>query len=343
MKKFIIDLASDTKTRPTKEMKEFMMNAEVGDEQAGEDPSVNQLVEMVCEILGKEDGLYLPSGTMCNQIAIKVHCQPGDEIIGDKTCHVRNFETGGPAANAGALVYPLEGQNGIFTPEQLKSAIRYPSNYDPRSRLVVIEQTSNLGGGTIWPLEYVKEISDHAHQKGLSMHMDGARLFNAVVETGISAKQYADHFDSVWIDFSKGLGAPIGAVLVSNKEFIRKARRYKHMFGGAMRQAGIVASAGIYALKNNIDRLKIDHANAKLLEQGLKEINGLSVGKAVTNIIYIDTTGLNMTADEINSKLEPYSIRFSTLGEYMLRAVTHLDVSEENIKEVNETMKKLFS
>jgi len=334
MGKIRIDLYSDTITRPTLGMREFMSKADVGDEQQHEDPTVNTLVEMVCELLNTEDALFLPSGTMCNQISFRVYCRPGDEIIMDQTAHTRHYETGGPSALSGATMFPLEGKRGIFAASQIEAAIRPKANHFPRSRVVLIEQTSNLGGGSIWPLETIAEVSSLAHDRGLDRHMDGARLLNAVVATGISAETYAAHFDSVWIDFSKGLGAPVGAALAGSKEFIAEAWRWKHQFGGGMRQAGIIAAGAVYALRHHVDRLAEDHANARKLAQGLAEIEGIKVEPVETNLVFFDVSGLDVTAAAFNELMMPHGIRFSTIGPFLLRGVTHLDVSRAQIDEV---------
>ena len=328
-----IDLYSDTVTQPTQAMREFMAAAPVGDEQKREDPTVNQLVEMVCERLGKEDAIYLPSGTMCNQIAWRVHCQPGDEIIMDRTGHTRHYETGGPAALSGVSIYPLDGQRGIFSREQVQAAIRPDGHHFPRSRVLLVEQTSNLGGGTVWPLPAIEEVCAAARKHGLACHMDGARLLNAVVASGIAASEYAAPFDSVWIDLSKGLGAPVGAVLAGSGAFIGQAWRWKHQFGGAMRQAGIIAAAGVYALQHHVERLAEDHANARRLAQGIAEIEGIVVDPVETNMVYFDVAGLGLTADRFEERTVDRGLRFSTFGETQLRAVTHLDVSRPQIAE----------
>ena len=256
-------------------MRRFMADAEVGDEQADLDPTVTALCKRVAKLLGKEQAIYLPSGTMCNEIAYRVHCRPGEEIILDRTAHGIIAEAGGPAALALAMLYPLDGERGQFSPEQVQGAIRSGSRYEPRSRLISIEQTSNWGGGSIWPLETIRAIGDIADAQGLAMHMDGARLMNAVVESGIEARAFADPFDSLWLDFSKGLGAPVGAVLAGSEAFIHEAWRLKQQMGGAMRQAGIIAAACLYALDHNIERLREDHANAKRLAAGLAELDGI--------------------------------------------------------------------
>ncbi len=328
-----IDLYSDTVTRPTQAMREFMAAAPVGDEQKREDPTVNRLVEMVCDLLGKEDAIYLPSGTMCNQIAWRVHCQPGDEIIMDRTGHTRHCETGGPAALSGATPYPIDGKRGIFAAKQVQAAIRPHSHHFPRSRVLLVEQTSNVGGGTVWPLQAIEEVCAVARQHGLSCHMDGARLLNAVVASGVAAGEYAAPFDSVWIDLSKGLGAPVGAVLAGSGAFIEQAWRWKHQFGGAMRQAGIIAAAGVYALQHHVERLAEDHANARRLGQGLSEIEGVAVDPVETNMVYFDVDGLGLTAEGFVDRTLERGLRFSTFGETQLRAVTHLDVSRAQIEE----------
>ncbi len=336
MKNIRIDLYSDTITCPTPGMREAIFKAEVGDEQQKEDPSVNALVDRICDILGKEDAVFLPSGTMCNQIATRVHCRPGDEIILDTTAHTRNFEAGGPAALSGASVFPLEGKRGIFEAEQVKAAIRPPDNHHPRSKMLVIEQTSNLGGGTIWPMETIQEVCALAHDHGIACHMDGARLLNAVIATGIPAKDFSAPFDSVWIDFSKGLGAPVGAALAGSSAFIADAWRWKHQFGGAMRQAGIIAAGALYAMEHHVERLAEDHANAQILARGLESLEGLRLEPVETNLVFFDVSALGITAARFNEKLMARGVKVSTLGEYLARAVTHLDVTRTQVEEAVE-------
>jgi threonine aldolase len=303
-----IDLFSDTLTKPTPEMRRFICDAEVGDEQKGEDPTVNLLHEMVAELLGKEAGLFLPSGTMCNQISIKLHCQPGDEVLLDKTAHPLNSEAGGPAVLAGAIVHGLPGERGVFTAEQVKAAIRPITRYQPKTRLVSVEQTANMAGGTVWPLQTIQEVCAVAREHGLFTHMDGARLPNAVVATGTSARRYAAGFDSIWIDLSKGLGAPVGAVLAGSKDFVLEAWQWKQRLGGAMRQAGIIAAGGVYALRHHVERLAEDHANARVLAEGLAEIPGLGLNPkhVETNIVIFDISGTGLKTPEVlNRLLEP--------------------------------------
>ncbi|MFC1863172.1 threonine aldolase family protein [Thermodesulfobacteriota bacterium] len=331
MKNIEIDLYSDTITKPTQEMRQAMSSAEVGDEQQKEDPTVNRLIEMVCDLIGKEDAIFLPSGTMCNQIAFRVYCRPGDEIIMDDSAHTRHYETGGPSALSGATMYPIKGEKGVFSANQVKEAIREQGNHFPRSRVLLVEQTSNLGGGTIWPLDTIQEVCDVAHLNGLACHMDGARLLNAVAGTGISASSYSNSFDSVWIDFSKGLGAPVGAALAGSKEFIKDAWRWKHQFGGAMRQAGIIAAGAVYALEHNVDRLSEDHKNAKIFSDGLRKYGGIQVFPFETNMVYFDISGLNITAQEFNDRMMDRGVRFSIIGDCTLRAVTHLEITGDKI------------
>lgn len=343
MQEIRIDLYSDTTTRPTQAMREFMASAEVGDEQQKEDPTVNQLVEMVAHLLDKEDAIFLPSGTMCNQVAFRVHCSPGDEIIMDETAHTRHYETGGPAALSGVSIYPLPGNRGVFSANLVEAAIRPSTHHFPRSRVVLIEQTSNLGGGSIWPLETIQEVCALAKKHGLAPHMDGARLLNAVVATGISAREYAAPFESVWIDFSKGLGAPVGAALAGSKAFIRNAWRWKHQFGGAMRQAGIIAAGAIYALRHHVERLADDHANAKFLAQGLSALEGLKVEPVETNMVFFDISGLGITASTFNDRLMARGVRVSTLGNTRIRAVTHLDVSRSQVEQALDTVRDVVN
>ncbi|ACL70741.1 threonine aldolase family protein [Halothermothrix orenii] len=329
--KLKVDLFSDTGTRPSKEMREFMAKAEVGDEQLGEDPSVNRLNEMVAELLGKEDAIYLPSGLMANQISFAVHCRPGDEIIMDKTAHPIHFEGGAVSVISGASINPLDGENGIFTTEQVIKAIRTSDYHHPRTRLISIEQTSNLGGGTIWPLDVIEDICQLAREHNLKTHMDGARLLNAVAATGIPASKYAEHFDSIWIDLSKGLGAPVGSVLASSRDFIEEARYWKQRLGGAMRQAGIIAAGGIYALKHNLERLQEDNDNARYLAEEMARLKNIEIDPETveTNIVIFKVKGL--TAEQFSKELIKRGVRVSIIAKDTLRAVTHLDVNRQDI------------
>ncbi len=329
----MIDLFSDTRTQPTASMRRAMAEAEVGDEQADLDPTVTALCERVADMLGKEEAVYLPSGTMCNEIAYRVHCRPGEEIILDRTAHGIIAEAGGPAALALAMLYPLDGERGQFTAGQVESAIRSGSRYEPRSRLVSIEQTSNWGGGSVWPLEVIREIGDLAGRQGLAMHMDGARLMNAVAASGIEARAHAGPFDSVWLDFSKGLGAPVGAVLAGTADFIHEAWRLKQQMGGAMRQAGIIAAGCLYALDHHVDRLAEDHANAKRLAEGLAELPGIELDPSLieTNIIFFDLSPSAPSAPVLSANLAKRGVRIGAMEERRMRAVTHLDIETDDI------------
>ena len=343
--KVAIDLFSDTVTKPTPEMRRFMCDAEVGDEQKGEDPTVNRLQEMVADLLGKEAALYLPSGTMCNEIAFAVHCRPGDEIILDKTAHPLHYEAGGPAALSGAQLRPVDGERGIFTAGDVAAAIRPASRHFPRSRVVSVEQTTNLGGGACWPLATLQPVCEIAHQHGLATHLDGARLLNAVVATGVEAAHFAGRFDSAWIDLSKGLGAPVGAVLAGSREFIDEAWRFKQRFGGAMRQAGIIAAGGIYALQHHVERLTDDHTHAKRLARGLAELPGISLDpdQVETNIVIFDVAGTGLTAAQFADRLlDEHGVRFSVMDPTLVRAVTHLDVSGQQIEAAIQATAKVL-
>lgn len=330
-----MDFSSDTQTRPTQGMRKAIAEAEVGDEQKREDPSVNRLQEMVAELTGKEAALFLPTGTMCNLIAHAVHCRPGDEIIMESMSHPAHFEGGGFAVHSRASVRLLDTTNGVFTPEQVEAAIRPDDAHFPRSRLVCIENTHNLRGGRVWPLAAIKAVAECARSHKLSLHLDGARLLNAVVATGVPARAYCELFDSCWIDLSKGLGCPVGAVLAGPKDFISRAWRCKHLFGGAMRQAGILAAAGVYALQHHVERLGEDHAKAKKLALGLAGIRGVEVDVAAveTNIVIFDIGGTGLPRAALLDRLAPQGVRFSTPPKgTQMRAVTHLDIPDDGVE-----------
>jgi threonine aldolase len=343
MSQIRINLYSDTQTLPTPPMRKAMAEAPVGDEQRGEDPSVNRLCEVVAELTGKEAAVFLPSGTMCNEIAICVHCRPGDEIITDRTAHILNLEGGGPAALSGASIWPLEGTRGVFTSEQVQQAIRPESRHTPRSRLVCVEQTANLGGGTIWPLEIIQAVAEVARAHRLALHMDGARLFNAVIAANIEIRKYTSFFDSVWFDLSKGLGCPVGGVLAGDAAFIEDAWWWKQRLGGAMRQAGILAAAGLYALEHHIERLAEDHHNARLFAQYIAEIPGISVALETveTNIIFFDVAATGLSAAKISEKLKSRGVLIGPMGKFRLRAVTHLDISRADVETAAKALRKV--
>jgi threonine aldolase len=338
-----VELFSDTKTRPSKSMLEAMVGAETGDEQAGEDPTTIALQERVADLLGKEAALFVPSGTMCNQIAMAVQCQPGDEIIADKTAHIINFEAGGPAVIARAMIKLVDGVRGLYSVGQARDALRAGFRHAPNSKMIAIEQTANLGGGTVWPLAILKELQVLAAEQNLVTHMDGARLLNAVVASGVSAADYASTVDTVWIDLSKGLGCPIGGVIAGSEDFIDQAWPWKQRLGGSMRQSGILAAAGLYALDHNVERLAIDHANARTLATRLAQLPGVKVDALTveTNIVLIDVTEANLSAPEIAEKLLSEGVRIGAMGPDSMRAVTHLDVDEAGVLRAAEAFERI--
>jgi threonine aldolase len=338
-----VDLYSDTVTRPTVAMRRFMCAAEVGDEQKGEDPTVNRLQDQVAELLGKEAALFLPSGTMCNEIALRVHCRPGDDMLAHRTAHPINAEAGGPAALAGVNTRALDGPRGQFDVAAVQAAVRPPSRYSPRSRLLWVEQTSNMGGGSVWPLGGIEAVVGVARRHGLATHMDGARLFNAVVASGVSARAFAAGFDSAWVDFTKGLGAPVGAALAGSREFIVEAWRFKQQMGGAMRQAGIIAAAGIYGLEHHVERLAEDHVHARLLANGLAELPGivLAPDHVETNIVLFELQG-PLDAETAVARLLERGVRMGALGPRTIRAVTHLDVGTADIERALAAAREVF-
>ena len=336
MTRAFIDLFSDTKTRPTPAMRRAMAEAEVGDEAAFEDPTVNRLCERVADLLGKEAALFAASGTQCNQIGLAVLGRPGEEVICDRSAHIICYEAGGVGANAGLNLCPLDGARGRFTAEQVRGALRHPMRHAPKQTVLAVEQTANLGGGAIWPLAQLQEVASVARAQGMRTHMDGARLMNAVVASGVSAADYARDFDSVWIDFSKGLGAPVGAALAGSKDFIAEAWRVKQRFGGAMRQAGIVAAGAFYSLDHHVERLAEDHANASRLAEGLAEITAVRIKPAEveTNLVYfeLDPARTELDAAAFCRALMELGVRMGATAKLQVRAVTHLDVSAADIE-----------
>ena len=328
-----INLLSDTQTRPTPGMREAMAKAEVGDEQIGDDPTVNALCERVADLLSKEAAVFMPSGTMCNVAATLVHCRPGDEILAHETAHVIAREGGAHAALGGFQITPLRGDDGQFSPETLKAALHPRSRYQPPQVLVSVEQTANIGGGTIWKKSALDEVVDIAKANGMATHMDGARLLNATVATGISARDMASGWDSAWIDFSKGLGAPIGGVIAGSRAFIDEVWRWKQRLGGSMRQAGVCAAACIYALDHNVDRLAEDHANARALARGLSQINGIEVQQPETNLVFFKPDGAGVSGAKMVAELRPRGVLLAVM-DGRIRACTHLDVTAGMIEEM---------
>lgn len=327
----MITFYSDTQTRPTPAMRRAMAEAEVGDEQRGEDPTTNALCARVADLLGKEAAVFLPSGTMANEIALRVHCVPGDEVIGEARCHIVNYEAGGPAALAGVMIRTIEGTRGVFTPEQVAAAVRAPDRYAPVSRLLCVEQTSNMTGGDVWPVEALIAVAEAARARGLSTHMDGARLWNAAVASGVPAADHARGYDSVWVDLSKGLGCPVGAVLAGSAAFVERAWRFKQQWGGAMRQSGIIAAAGLHALDNgHVERLADDHARARRLAGALRTMPGVAwASEPATNILFFNVAEDAPSPAELNAALRERGIAGGGFDGRRMRLVTHLDVDDD--------------
>lgn len=333
-----IDMRSDTVTRPTPGMRAAIAQAEVGDDMNAEDPTVNRLERMCCEIFGKEAAVYASSGTQSNQMGVRVHCHPGDELLIETGGHIANFEAGAPAALSGVTCRLIEGTNGLLDLPQLEGKIRADNQHLTITRLVCLENTTNLGGGFFYSREALTRISRWAWAHGLKMHLDGARLFNASVASGLSPAEICSHFDTVSVCFSKGLGCPMGSVLVGNQADIAKARRIRKLFGGALRQAGMMAASAVYALENNIERLREDHDNARLLADGIAKIPGLSVEKPITNLVYLSVAPELGNAGQFAMQLRKHGIMISASGKQRLRACTHLDVSAAQIPLVLQGM-----
>lgn len=342
MVKEMIDLRSDTVTKPSKEMMEFMFSAPVGDDVFGEDPTINELEQFAASLFGKEAGLYCSSGTQTNQIAINVYCRPGDEVICSKEAHIYKYEGGGIAKNSGSSVKLLDGDRGRITASQVKEAINDADNvHYPITSLVALEDTMNRGGGAIYSLEEIEKIKALCEREHLPLHLDGARVFNSLVETGVDYKEYGSCFDSISICLSKGLGAPVGSVLIGNKDFIKKARRVRKVYGGGMRQAGLIAAGGLFALKNNIELLKEDHKKAKVLEQVLNNLPLVeSVLEVHTNIV-VATLMDNVSVEKTVEQLKEKQVLAMPFGGQSIRMVTHLDLSNHSLDQVINALKSL--
>ena len=343
MKEFI-DLRSDTVTRPTPAMRQAMAEAEVGDDVYAEDPTVNALQEKVAKILGKEASIFVPSGTMANQLAIKSHTQPGDEVIIEAASHSYNFESGASAVLSAVQFYCLQGNRGILESSQIEEAIRPDGHYYPVTRLICLENTHNRGGGSVYPIQRIAEISRFSKSRGLLVHLDGARLWNASVASGIKPQEYAQWADSVSVCLSKGLGAPIGSLVAGTKTFVDRVHRFRKMFGGGMRQVGIIAAAGIYALDHHFERLKEDHQNARRLAVGLKEFKGVSVDPkhVETNIVIFDVANTGMTGSQVAEAVKQEGVLIHPIGRTQIRLVTHLDVTSEDIEITLKAFEKLL-
>ena len=328
-----IDLRSDTVTRPTPAMRRAIAEAEVGDDVLGEDPSVKALEHRVAELLGKEAALFVPSGTMANQVAVGVHAGPGDELLCESGTHVYVWEGGGIARLWGVTTRPLAAGGGLLTLDLLRDKVRPDDAHYARTRLVCLENTHNRGGGRVHPIESVAEIAGWARSRGLAMHLDGARLMNAVVASGVAAREWARHFDTVSICFSKGLGAPVGSALAGSAEIIRKAHRLRKVLGGGMRQAGMIAAAALHALDHHVERLADDHAHAQILARAVEETEGLGLesGPVETNLVWIAVDPGLGTAADVAARLRADGVLVSAPGPQVLRACTHLDVSREDV------------
>lgn len=339
----MIDLRSDTVTKPVPGMRRAMAEAEVGDDVFHEDPCVNRLQDMAAHLLGKEAALFVPSGTMANQICIKVHTQPGDEIIMERTNHPFNSESGGIAAISGVQVNLVDGQRGVITAAQVSRAIRHSDNvHNAPTRLVCLENTHNRGGGNVYPLETIRDIHEVARSNGLAMHLDGARLLNACVASGLPATAFTQYFDSCTLCLSKGLGAPVGSLIAASADFIRRAERYRKMFGGGMRQAGIIASAGIYALQHHVERLAEDHQHAKLLAERICSAPGLQLNPqdVETNILFLrlDPTTARLDAPGLQQAMREQGILALAVDQQSMRLVTHLDVNRSHIEQAAQVI-----
>lgn len=334
----MVDLRSDTVTRPTEAMRQIMKDAEVGDDVLGDDHTVIALQELAARMLGKESALFVPSGTMSNAIAIRAHTNPGDEIITESESHIYVYEGGGFAALSGCSIALVKGENGIMTANDVNNGIRKSSGslgHYPDGTLVCVENTSNRGGGTCYSLQGLDDIAKVAHENNCAAHMDGARLFNAAIATGQSPERLVKEYDSVSICLSKGLGAPVGSLLVGDSEFISKAYRWRKMFGGGMRQSGVLAAAGIYALENNIERLQKDHERIKKLAESLRSLSTFSVNMDTvqSNMIYIDIDETRSTAQKVVQGLSEKGVHLFDTGPQRIRAVAHLDVDDEGVEQ----------
>jgi threonine aldolase len=339
-----IDLRSDTVTKPTAGMKEAMMNADVGDDVYCEDPTVNKLQRLIAKMFGKEDSLFVPSGTMGNEICIKVHTQPGDEIIVEQDSHIFVYETAAPSLLSGVQMNPIVGKSGNINVEQIKNAIRPNAYYLPQTKLICIENTHGRSSGSVVPIEEMKKIHDLAQEKNIRMHLDGARLWNASIASGVSLKEYAQCFDSISVCFSKGLGAPVGSIVIGNTEFINRAIVYRKIFGGGMRQVGVLAAAALYALEHNIGRLKDDHEKASYFASEINKLHELSINmnEIQTNMVIADIRNTGKTQKEVLDLLKEREVLVTPERNASIRAVMHLDVSFDQVKTAVKVFHSLF-
>lgn len=338
-----IDLRSDTATLPTEGMRKAMADAELGDDMLGEDPTVNRLEERVADLLGKQAAMFVPSGTMSNQIALRLHLRPGDEVICEATSHIYLYEGGGPAVLSGAMCQTVPTKRGILDASDLVGRVRPNNIHCPRTRLVSLENTHNRGNGSVLPLANVKRIAEWARSNSLALHLDGARLWNAVVKSGVSFRDWAGPFDSVSLCFSKGMGCPIGSILVGSKEFITEGRRVRKVLGGAMRQAGVLAAAALYALDHHLDRLAEDHENAQLIAKALQESSAFNfdASLAETNILWIPLAKGAGPSSAIAKAFAAEGVVVGTYGDDMIRMCTHLDVTRADAERVVAAVRRL--
>lgn len=342
MPNVLINLYSDTVTKPTAAMREAIARAEVGDDMSGEDPTVNRLEALMAERLGKEAAVFACSGTQSNQMGVKTHCLPGDELLIEATGHIACFEAGGPAVLSGVMCRQIPGRLGMLDVSDLEGKVKADNQHLCITRLLCLENTTNVGGGRAWPLEQLARTCRWAHDNGLKTHLDGARLFNACVAKGYSAADVGQHFDTVSICFSKGLGCPMGSILVGNRDDIRKARRVRKLFGGALRQAGIVAAAAVYAMENHVERLAVDHENAKTLAKEISKIDGLSiqVDDVETNLVFFEVDSKLGNAAQLSAALLERGVKIGASGSQRLRACTHLDVNRDHISQAAEVLRQ---
>ena len=340
-----IDLFSDTRTKPTREMRQAMFDAEVGDDMAGLDPTVNRLEAMVATMFGKEAAVFACTATQSNQMGVWTHCRPGDELLIHETGHIANYEAGAPAVLSGVTVRTLPGEWGMIDVPQLEGNIRPDDQHLCRTRLVCVENTTNSGGGRTYPLEQLQRVSNWARDNGLKVHMDGARLFNAIVARDYSPVAVGACCDTISICFSKGLGCPMGAILVGSSEEILRARRARKLFGGALRQAGVIAATAIYALQNHVDRLAEDHANARLFAESIAEIDGIRVNPqdVETNLAFFEIDANIGTAAGVSARLKEFGVNIGAMGPQRMRACTHHDVSRNDVLKAAELLRECLS
>ncbi len=341
----MIDLRSDTVTKPTAAMREAMASADVGDDVYGEDPTVNRLEAMAAELLGKEAGLFVPTGVMGNQLAIRLHTRPGDEVILEASAHILRYEGGSASSLSGVQLCPVPGTRGLLSPDGVEMAIRRTDLHTPATTLLCLEQTHNVGGGSVYPLTTMHQLTDMARRHGLALHLDGARLFNASVKTGVSVAEYAASFDTVSFCLSKGLGAPVGSIVVSDDARIQQLRRLRKVFGGGMRQVGILASAGIYALENHVSRLVDDHAHARFLAEQLRKIPGVvvDVDAVETNMVMFQVPQSSKSTEQMLGDCRQSDVLLNAVGDRSFRVVTHLDVNRQDMEVAGKVFAQVFA